>query len=442
VVYDNMKTITTRNGKVILISRTGKLVVEQNKLKGGSGEKHREEFELPYGSQLNCKDGEDVKEKDILGEWDPFSTPIISHNDGTVVCVDITKGQTLKEEVNPETKMSEFVIVPQKEGKLHPAVHIMAGGVIKEKISLPEGTIMMVNTDENTAATKVHVGDVIAKMPIGGGKAHDITGGLQRVSELFEARKPKDMATISEVEGTVEIGDVTKRQREIRVTDENGEVAKYQVPQGKHLIVTSGEKVSHGDPLTAGPINPHDILKAKSENDAQEYLLGNIQEVYRVQGVNVNDKHIEVVIRQMLKKVRIESEGDTEFLPGQEVDKNIFKEENEKAMKKKGKSATGRTILLGITKASLGTESVFAAASFQETTRVLTDAATVGKVDSLRGLKENIIIGRLIPAGTGSQVYRNLHIEQEEIADLPLDEEQIPAVKDPFEEIKSLKDEE
>ena len=445
VVYDNMKTITTRGGRVILISRTGKIVVEQARSKSGvkaQAKEKREEFELPYGSQLYFKDGADVKEKDTLGDWDPFSTPIISHNDGTVVCVDITKGQTLKEEVNPETKMSEFVIVPQKEGKLHPAVHIMAGGEIKEKISLPEGTIMMVNTDENAAATKVHVGDVIAKMPIGGGKAHDITGGLQRVSELFEARKPKDMATISDIEGMVEIGDVTKRQREIRVTDENGEVAKYQVPQGKHLIVTSGEKVLNGDPLTAGPINPHDILRAKSENDAQEYLLGNIQEVYRVQGVNVNDKHIEVVIRQMLKKVRIESEGDTEFLPGQEVDKNILKEENEKVMKKKGKAATFKPILLGITKASLGTESVFAAASFQETTRVLTDAATVGKVDTLRGLKENIIIGRLIPAGTGSRGYRNLHIEQDE-EDLPIIEEKEISAEEPLEAIKAaLKDEE
>jgi len=267
---------------------------------------------------------------------------------------------------------------------------------------------------------------IIAKMPREIGKSGDITGGLPRVSELFEARKPKDHATITEIDGVVKIGDIEKRMRKIIVKHELGDEKEYLVPQGKHILISEGERVSAGDALTVGSINPHDILRVKGEGATQEYLLEKIQEVYRLQGVKVNDKHIETIVRQMLRRVRIEEPNDTEFLVGQEIDKNIFKEENEKILKKKCKPATAKPILLGITKASLSTESFFAAASFQETTRVLTEAATSGKVDTLQGLKENIIIGRLIPAGTGSLIYRKIRLE-EAAKDVSNKEEKAPA---------------
>ncbi len=256
-------------------------------------------------------------------------------------------------------------------------------------------------------------GDVLAKIPRETTKTKDITGGLPRVVELFEARKPRETAVISEIDGVVKFGDVAKGQRKIYVVADNGTEKEYQVPRGVHINVQEGERIRAGEPLMDGPLNPHDILAVLGEKELQAYLVNEIQEVYRLQGVNISDKHIEVIVRQMMRWVKVEDVGDTSFLLEQQIDKFRFREENEKAIANGGKPATGRPLLLGITKASLSTDSFISAASFQETTRVLTEASIQGAVDHLRGLKENVIVGRLIPAGTGMEYYRNVRLSQE-----------------------------
>jgi DNA-directed RNA polymerase subunit beta' len=253
-------------------------------------------------------------------------------------------------------------------------------------------------------------GDVLAKIPRETTKTKDITGGLPRVVELFEARKPHEPAVISEIDGTVKYGEIAKGQRKIMVVPDHGEPKEYALPRGVHVSVQEGERVKAGEPLMDGPRNPHDILAVLGEKELQKYLVDEIQEVYRLQGVNINDKHIEVIVRQMMRWVKVEDVGDTEFLLEEQVDKFRFREENERAVARDGKPATGRPLLLGITKASLSTDSFISAASFQETTRVLTEAAIRGSVDQLRGLKENVIMGRLIPAGTGLERYRNFKV--------------------------------
>jgi DNA-directed RNA polymerase subunit beta' len=259
----------------------------------------------------------------------------------------------------------------------------------------------------------VHQGDVLAKIPRETTKTKDITGGLPRVVELFEARKPRETAVITEIDGIVKYGDIAKGQRKIMVVNENGVEREYSLPRGVHVNVQEGEHVKAGEPLMDGPRNPHDILAVLGEKELQAYLVNEIQEVYRLQGVNINDKHIEVIVRQMMRWIKIEDVGDTEFLIDEQVDKFRFQEENER-VKKNGKPASGRPLLLGITKASLSTESFISAASFQETTRVLTEASISGKIDYLRGLKENVIMGRLIPAGTGLEYYRNVALMPDE----------------------------
>jgi DNA-directed RNA polymerase subunit beta' len=260
---------------------------------------------------------------------------------------------------------------------------------------------------------EVHPGDVIAKIPRETTKTKDITGGLPRVVELFEARKPRETAIISEIDGMVKFGEVTKGQRKVYVVADNGTEKEYSVPKGVHINVQEGERVRAGEPLMDGPLNPHDILAVLGEKELQAYLVNEIQEVYRLQGVTISDKHIEVIVRQMMRWVKVEDVGDTSFLLEQQVDKFRFREENEKVISNGGRPATGRPLLLGITKASLSTESFISAASFQETTRVLTEASIQGMVDHLRGLKENVIVGRLIPAGTGMEYYRNVRLSPE-----------------------------
>ncbi|MBU1887869.1 MAG: DNA-directed RNA polymerase subunit beta', partial [Candidatus Omnitrophica bacterium] len=259
----------------------------------------------------------------------------------------------------------------------------------------------------------IKAGIIIAKTPRQVSKTKDITGGLPRVAELFEARKPKDPAMISEIDGIVEFAEAKKGQRRIIVRSASGMKKEYIIPHGKHLNVYKGDRVSAGDQLVDGPVNPQDILKVSGENRLQEYLVNEVQEVYRLQGVRINDKHIEIIVKQMLKKVKVEDSGDTEFLTGMQADKTIFQEENERVIKKKGKPANATPLLLGITKASLSTESFISAASFQETTRVLTEAAASGKMDELRGLKENVIMGHLIPAGTGFSSHRQIEMEKD-----------------------------
>jgi DNA-directed RNA polymerase subunit beta' len=260
---------------------------------------------------------------------------------------------------------------------------------------------------------EVHAGDVLAKIPRETTKTKDITGGLPRVVELFEARKPRETAIISEIDGIVKFGEVAKGQRKIYVTADNGTEKEYSVPRGVHINVQEGERVKAGEPLMDGPLNPHDILAVLGEKELQGYLVNEIQEVYRLQGVNISDKHIETIVRQMMRWVKVEDVGDTSFLLEQQVDKFRFREENERVISNGGRPATGRPLLLGITKASLSTESFISAASFQETTRVLTEASIQGAVDHLRGLKENVIVGRLIPAGTGMEYYRNVRLSPE-----------------------------
>ena len=288
---------------------------------------------------------------------------------------------------------------------------------------MPTHAHLMVHDGED-----VHAGDVIAKIPRETTKTKDITGGLPRVVELFEARKPRESAIMAEINGVVKYGELSKGQRKIYIVGDDGEEREYSLPRGVHINVQEGERVAAGDPLMDGPRNPHDILDVRGEKELQKYLVNEIQEVYRLQGVNINDKHLEVISRQMMRWVRVEDIGDTEFLPEEVVDKFKFRAENQQTEEAGGRPAQGKAVLLGITKASLSTDSFISAASFQETTRVLTEAAINGKVDYLRGLKENVIMGRLVPAGTGMEFYRRTRIAGEDIVEEPMPEPTLDAL--------------
>src|SRR5258707_7487263 len=293
--------------------------------------------------------------------------------------------------------MSQWVVTDAPDEKRIPMLLVRPEGGTKseeKRYLMPTHAHLMVNDGE-----LVHAGDVLAKIPRATTKTKDITGGLPRVVELFEARKPRETAIIAEINGMVKYGEVSKGQRKISIIGEDGEVREYSMPRGVHVNVQESEKVKAGDPLMDGPRNPHDILAVLGEKELQKYLVNEIQEVYRLQGVNINDKHLEVISRQMMRWVKVEDIGDSEFLPEEVVDKFKFREENNRVLEPGLVPASGKTVLLGITKASLSTDSFISAASFQETTRVLTEAAMNGKVDHLRGLKENVIMGRLIPAG-------------------------------------------
>src|SRR5213595_3515867 len=343
--------------------------------------------------------------------------------------------ETVREELDELTGRRQRVIIEDREKKLHPHIEIIQKKGEKEKrlrdFVIPEGAQLTVEDGQ-----EVYAGLVLAKVSREAYKTRDITGGLPRVAELFEARRPKDPATISEVDGTVRFGEIKRGKREIYVHPEEGEPQLYEVPAGKHLRVHEGDRVRAGDRLTEGPVNPHDILRIKGPRAVQEYLLNEVQEVYRLQGVKINDKHIGVIVRQMLQKVKIVEPGDTEFLEGENVDKQTFSDAKDRVVKKGGKPPTNEPLLLGITKASLTTQSFISAASFQETTRVLTDAAIRGARDDLLGLKENIIIGHLIPAGTGIYRYHDIEIEPPEgFQPPPPPQEPVPgAVPSPFPE--------
>jgi DNA-directed RNA polymerase subunit beta' len=312
----------------------------------------------------------------------------------------------MKEQVDEVTGIYKKVVVESKSPDLHPAIVVTDKQGVGSQYSLPVGAII-----EKNEGDKVHAGDVFAKIPRETSKTKDITGGLPRVAELFEARIPKDPAIVSEIDGIVSFGKDLKGKRRIEVNPDVGEKKEYLVPRGKHILIRDGERVRAGDQLVDGAVNPHDILRIRGEKALARYLVDEIQQVYRLQGVKINDKHIETIVRQMLKRVRIKDPGDTTFLVGEPVERLIFFEENERVSSQGGRSATAEPLLLGITRASLSTESWLSAASFQETTRVLTEAACEGKVDYLRGLKENVIMGRLIPAGTGLPMYRNIDVE-------------------------------
>ncbi len=328
-------------------------------------------------------------------------------------------GLTMQEQVDEVTGMSQLVVADSPDEKRQPMIVVRpeAGGAAVEakKYLMPTHAHLMVRDGE-----EVHAGDVLAKIPRETTKTKDITGGLPRVVELFEARKPRETAIIAEINGAVKYGEVTKGQRKIYVVGDDGEQREYSLPRGVHINVQEGERVKAGEPLMDGPRNPHDILDVLGEKELQKYLVNEIQEVYRLQGVNINDKHLEVIFRQMMRWVKVEDIGDTEFLPEEVVDKFKFRAENQRVVEAGGRPAQGKAMLLGITKASLSTDSFISAASFQETTRVLTEAAINGKVDYLRGLKENVIMGRLVPAGTGMEYYRQVKIAGEDVVEEPV----------------------
>ncbi len=404
IEFSKIKTILDRNNSAIAIGRKGEVLVRDDK-----SDRVRARLGVPYGASLSVKEGDTVGRGAIIYEWDPYSDFIISDKAGKLRFVGIAEGVTLREKIDDKTGLRQMVITDDRDKKLHPHVELLnEKGKIIGNFILPTGASMMVRD-----GGKIMPGDIICRIAKEITKTRDITGGLPRVAELFEVRKPKDSAVVSEIDGIVEFGPVTKGMRKIIVVNESGDLRNYIVPQGKHLRVYEGDKIDAGDNLTEGPVNPFDILSIKGVNAAQNYLVNEIQEVYRLQGVRINDKHIEVIVRQMLQKVVIEDPGDTRFLEGDIISKNEFRAELEKTIAEKKKPATFKPLLLGITKASLNTESFISAASFQETTRVLTEAAVQGKVDALKGLKENVVMGHLIPAGTGLHKYSAIEIENE-----------------------------
>src|SRR5690349_6185287 len=382
--------------------------------------RERERYSVVYGAKVKVNEGDPVTLGQIMVEWDPYTFAILTEIGGTVQFKDLQDGVTLHEEVDEVTGLSRHVVGESPDEKRQPAIAIKGGKTTRRYLMPSRAHLMVQDGDE------VFPGDVLAKIPRETTKTKDITGGLPRVVELFEARKPRESAIISEINGVVKYGEVSKGQRKIYVVGEDGEEREYSLPRGTHINVQEGERVEAGDPLMDGPRNPHDILDVRGEKELQKYLVNEIQEVYRLQGVNINDKHLETITRQMMRWVKIEDIGDTEFLPDEVVDKFKFRAENLRVEEAGGRPARGKAKLLGITKASLSTDSFISAASFQETTRVLTEAAINGKVDYLRGLKENVIMGRLIPAGTGMEYYRGVKIAGEDVVEEePMPEQEV-----------------
>ena len=404
VQFSNVDTVQNPIAGVTVVGRNGEigLLDEQNRV--------RSSIATPYGAVLKVENGEQVEMGAVLYEWDPYNNVILTDRPGRIQFTDITK-ETMREEFDESTGLSVRSIVEQRDRSLSPQIEIESEEYGNRSYIIPVGARLLVEDGD-----KVAPGQVLVKIPRERSKTRDITGGLPRVAELFEARRPKEPAVISEIDGTVSFGGLVRGNRELFVTPLNpeDETKKYLVPYGKHLRVHEGDRVEAGERLSEGSVNPHDILRVQGVSKVQEYLVNEIQDVYRLQAVEINDKHIEVIVKQMLQKVRIIDPGDTNFLEGEEVDKIRFNRENDKVLYEGGDTATCQPILLGITRASLRTDSFISAASFQETTRVLTEAAVQGKIDHLRGLKENVIIGRLIPAGTGHYqdgTYENLEPE-------------------------------
>jgi len=407
-------TVQTADGALVVMSRNTVVTVQ---VEG----KDRESYKPPYGARLRVKDGEEVKRGARLAEWDPYTAPIITEVGGRVRAEDLVDSLSVREEADEATGISNRVVIDWRASPrgsdLRPAMAVLDNDGDYKKLSnggdarmlLPVGAILSVGDGD-----EVKPGDVLARIPTESAKTRDITGGLPRVAELFEARRPKDCAVIAEMDGHVTFGKDYKNKRRISITPEvdadgnQAEKVEFLIPKGKHITVHDGDIIRKGEYIIDGNPDPHDILRIQGIEALAEFLVDEIQEVYRLQGVPINDKHIEVIVRQMLQKVEILEPGDTGLLKGDHLDKTEVDAENIKATARKGgRPALTQPVLLGITKASLQTRSFISAASFQETTRVLTDAAVNGKVDTLEGLKENVIVGRLIPAGTGSYL-RNL----------------------------------
>ena len=405
VKFLDLRTVRNREGMLVVMSRKGEIAILD--------EEGRERMRYPvvYGAKVGVEEDKKVKEGTLIAEWDPYTIPIITEVPGLVKFGDINEGITMQEQVDEVTGHAHKVIIESKEPDLRPRISIKqertgAGGKktmeTEARYILPVGSNIYVKEGE-----PVEAGDVLVKIPRETTKTKDITGGLPRVAELFEARRPKEYALISEIDGMVSFGKMVKGKRKVIVTPEVGEPKEYTIPKGKHISVHEGDMVKAGEPLMDGSSNPHDILKVLGDKELARFLVDEIQEVYQLQGVKINDKHIEIIVRQMLKRVQIRDVGDTRFIVDEQVEKHIFKKENERVLKEGGNPALADPLFLGITKASLITDSWVSAASFQETTRVLTQAAVEGKIDTLRGLKENVIMGRLVPAGTGNPRYRD-----------------------------------
>jgi DNA-directed RNA polymerase subunit beta' len=410
----NIVTVRNKGGDLVAMNRNGIVAVVDAK------GREKERYQVVYGATLRVDDGQAVTRNQILLEWDPYTFSILTEFGGRCHFLDLQEGVTLQEQVDEVTGMSQWVVTDSPDEKRQPQIEIHDDkGKVLRRYLIPTNAHLMARDGE-----EIHAGDVVAKIPRETTKTKDITGGLPRVVELFEARRPKETAVISEIDGQVRYGEIVKGQRKIYVVAENGEEREYALPRGVHINVQPGERVRAGEPLMDGPRDPHDILAVLGEKELQKYLVNEIQEVYRLQGVNINDKHLEVIARQMMRWIKVEDVGDSDFLLEEVVDKFRFQKTNRKLQDDGQKGAIGRPLLMGITKASLATDSFISAASFQETTRVLTEAAISGKVDYLRGLKENVIVGRLIPAGTGLNLYRKLKIAGE---DKP--EEMVPEVE-------------
>ena len=422
--YDGKVKVVNRNvvknsdGELIAMGRNMQVVITDAK------GQERASYRIVYGARLKVDEGATVKRGDRLAEWNPNSLPVLTDADGTVKFEEIVSGVSVKEVADEKTGVTNRVVIDSRTGTGSKATELRPTLVVVDKqgkpIQLPGGgearyalsVDAILSVDDGS---HVKAGDLLARIPTEGAKTRDITGGLPRVAELFEARKPKECAVLAETDGFVEFGKDYKNKRRVIVRPKSDKIepTEYLIPKGKHISVREGDYVEKGDYIVEGNPSPHDILRIKGMEELATYLVKEIQDVYRLQGVKINDKHIEVICRQMMQKLEIIDGGDTTLLAGEQVDQLELDEANKKAEETGGKSADGRPVLLGITKASLQTRSVFSAASFQETTRVLTDAAVNGKVDTLEGLKENVIVGRLIPAGTGGAIARLRHVAAE-----------------------------
>ncbi|MFC1628194.1 DNA-directed RNA polymerase subunit beta' [Gemmatimonadota bacterium] len=390
--------------RTVALNRTGKILIKDDR------DHILAKYNVPYGASILVKDGQDVEKSEKLYEWDPYSTVILTEFDGQIAFKDISEELTVREKLDEQTGSKEQVIIESRDKSLTPKVSVVDGkGKTRASYVLPTGSLLQVKDGQ-----KVTAGAVMVKIPREISKTRDITGGLPRVAELFEARKPKEPAVVTEIDGVVKFGGTVRGAREVFVEGEN-ETRTYKIPYGKHILVHEGDFVEASERLSEGSVNPHDILGIMGVGKVQEYLVNEIQEVYRLQGVAINDKHIQVIVRQMLQKVRVVDPGDSALLEDEIVDRFHFQDENSKTVEAGGSPATFEPVLLGITNASITTESWISAASFQETTRVLTDAAIRGKTDGLLGLKENVIVGQLIPAGTGVRTYRTLGVYDPEL---------------------------
>ncbi|EGJ48579.1 DNA-directed RNA polymerase subunit beta' [Desulfocurvibacter africanus] len=416
-VLHRVKTVKNAEGNWMVLNKSGQLSIvdEQGR--------EREKYLLPSGAKLFVESESLIKKGQMLAEWDPFNEPFVSDVEGTVRFSDIVEGKTYQEKMDEATKRTTQTIIEYRSTNFKPAISIVdeegrvkvrPDSMVNATFQLPVGAIIMIRDGDFVKA-----GDIIARKPRETSKTKDIVGGLPRVAELFEVRKPKDLAVVSEIDGVVSFGPDTKGKRKIIVTPETGDSKEYLIPKGKHITVSEGDFVESGELLTEGYPELHDILKIKGEKVLARYLVEEIQDVYRFQGVSIDDKHIEIIVRQMLKKVSVTDPGDTTFLAGEQVDKHKFMEENQQCIADGRKAAVAEPLVLGITQASLTTDSFISAASFQETTKVLTEASLQGKEDALRGLKENVIVGRLIPAGTGYRRYMEAEIDVPDQAERP-----------------------